>query len=155
LILRSSGYHLPNTNDLGGIIMKKMVAMAIMFFLFSMNIYAEDDFFIKESNLLERGYTKTTPRDYFYMRIIEDCYEKIFNKSHMIEQPGERVISDCDIGDGFIYRLVYLLGEEGLPNILVMVLLKNDGEIYTYYKMNLALEGVIMLTNYGELLVFL
>jgi hypothetical protein len=37
--------------------MKKMVAITIIFFLFSITIYADDDFFIKERNLLERGYT--------------------------------------------------------------------------------------------------
>jgi hypothetical protein len=60
---------------------------------------------------------------------------------------------ELELGDGFFYDLYYLLGE-GLPNILTIVYLENDGEIYSYYKMNLALDGIKMPTTSGELLVF-
>jgi hypothetical protein len=147
------GNHLPNTNNPGDALMKKKVTMTIMFFLFSISIYADNEFLIKERNLLERGYTKTNPNDYFYTWILKDCYEKIFNKNWIIDQPSIRHFFKIEFEDDFFYDLFYLLDDE-LPNILTIVYLKNDGKIYSYYKMNLALDGVKITTIYGELLVF-
>jgi hypothetical protein len=132
-----------------------MMAMTIIFFLFSANIYADEEFLIKERSLLERGYTKTTPHYYNSTWILQDCYEKIFNKNWIFEPPaGIMRFSELELGDGLFYVLFYLLGEE-LPNILTIAYLENDGVVYSYYKMNLALEGVVMSTTIGELLVFI
>jgi len=107
-----------------------------------------------ESILLNNGYTKYDPDEYFYIQIFMDCYENIFKENFYTDNPGIDSIW-LDINDGLIYNLLYPLELKGLPNILVIAYLQENGKIFGYYKMNYGLKGIIMSTNYGELLVFL
>jgi hypothetical protein len=135
----------------GGILMKISLVIIILFFTFVIYIYGDDEFYSKEIILIERGYIKFDD-DYFYIDIFMDCYNEITNKNWMLENVGIKHIS-LDIDDGFIYDLYYIL-EEKLPNILVIVYLKNDEKVHGYYKMNRTLDAIELSTTFGELLVF-
>jgi hypothetical protein len=134
--------------------------MTIMLFIISIFVYADNEYFSLESNLLDRGYTKFDPREYFYLYIFDDCYNEIFQEKGMLVRAGTKRIW-LDINDGFEYNLFYLnerdmlpVEKQGLPNILVIVYLNNNGIISGYYKMNLFLEGTLMETNHGDILVY-
>ena len=133
----------------------KYFIITIVFFLCSFNINA-DDFHCSETVLINRGYTKFDPTVYYDTHILDDCYEKIFNKSFFEIKGFMRVLLD---DDGFLFSLYYLLEEDykviELPNILVIVYLKNEDKIYGYYKMNLNLEAEEEVsTTRGDLSVF-
>jgi len=134
----------------------KYLIIIIMFFLSSFNINA-DDFHYNETVLINKGYTKFDPKIYYDTHILDDCYEKIFNKDRF-EMIGFMEILFDD--DGFIYNLYYLLEEEykfieELPNILVIIYLENEDKLYGYYKMNLNLEAEEEVsTTLGNLLIF-
>jgi hypothetical protein len=138
---------------------RKLIIGLFLFFFLGTTINAEppneteDNFSIMENTLLDNGYIYFNPHEYFYVQIFTDCYEKYFQENWFIDNPGIwRVL--LDIKDGFIYNLFYPLKIEGVPNILAIVYLQNNGETYGYYKVNYNLDGKLMETIVGEKFVF-
>jgi hypothetical protein len=141
-----------NSVTCGGTPMKKGIALIILLNI-SIFVYADNEFNLMESFLFDNGYTKFDPEEYFYTHIYADCYTEIFQKNWIFEKAGIKVLH-LDIDDGFEYNLYYSLEEKELPNILVIVYLENDNKIYGYYKKNLFLNGILLSTTQGEILVF-
>jgi len=135
----------------------KYLIIIIAFFSFSFSINA-DDFHCSETILINEGYTKFDPTIYYDTHILDDCYEKIFNKNRFERKGSMRILFNDD--DGIVYNLYYILEEEykiieQLPNILVIAYLENEDKMYGYYKMNLNLEAEEEVsTTLGNLLIF-
>jgi hypothetical protein len=133
--------------------MKKIIAF-IIFFYIAIIVYADNEYELMEGVLYDRGYTKFDPKEYFYIKIYDDCYTEIFRENLLlIKKTGIKSLR-LDIDDGFIYNLFFPIEKEECPNILVIVYLYKDGKSYGYYKKNLLLEGNKIDTTTGELFVF-
>jgi len=141
--------------NLSGICMKKRI-LAMLFCFVCLIIYADEDYYLMEAILINRGYTKFDPKVYFDSYIYADCYNEIFNEDIRFVNAGLRRIRIA-VGDGFEYILYYVLEKEELPNILVIVHIEIDGKVWGFYKKNLLLGGTIMYidtTGEESILVF-
>lgn len=136
------------------IINNKYIIVIFLLLIPIMYLYTDNEFSLKENKLLNRGYIKFDPKEYYSDRIFEDCYDELFNNNSIFNPTG--IISiRLNINDGFIYNLLYAYGRENLPNIVVIVYIENNDEINGYYKMNKNLEAIEMsTTSYDKLLVF-
>ena len=133
--------------------MKRKLVIIIFLFV-SIQTYAIEEYNLKENILLDKGYIKYNPEDYFYTQIFNDAYEKIFNENIFLNPPGIRSVR-LDVADGFIYNLFFVLhSNKALPNILVIAYFEYNGITHRYYKINYNLKGEEMFTTIGELIVF-
>ena len=126
-------------------IMRKNKVFIMVIILCFINIigYSIDENYLPENILLDRGYTKFSPSEYFYTHIFSDTYTEIFQNDFRFANAGIRRVI-IDIGDGFEYNLFYVLerSSNDFPNILVIVYLEKDNEIWGFYKKNTLLLGI-------------
>jgi len=120
--------------------MKKNNVLAIFIYLITIFAYASDDYNILENVLLNRGYIKFDPKNENADYIYDDCYYEIFHEEFIFSKTGT-MRRGLDMGEGFIYRLYYVLERNDLPNLLAVVYLENNGKLWGFYKKNLTLDG--------------